>query len=77
MPPLLGDFCFAKGASFAAPRQSTMFRQRSAASLRDRESFSGPCPFGDAGMVALHHVSGTPQLIQLSVLTAAGGNGEH
>src|SRR5437899_1776421 len=56
---------------------SPVLLKRRSPSLRDRESFSGPCPFGDAGTVALHNVSGTPEVIQLSVLTPTGGNGEH
>jgi hypothetical protein len=56
----------------------TVFHQCGTASLGDRQSLSRSSPFGDAGMVALHDVSGTPESIQLSVLTAAaGGNGEH
>src|SRR6202035_1176647 len=48
---------------------SPLLGRRRPPSLRDRERLSRPCPFGDAGMVALHHVSGTPEPIQLSVLT--------
>ena len=78
MPPVLfGDFCFDQRASLAASRQSTLFRQRNAASLGDRQSPSRPCPFGDARVIAFHDIPGTPELVQLSVLTATGGNGEH
>jgi hypothetical protein len=44
MPLFPGDFCFAQGASLAAPQQSTVFRQRSPTSRGDRESLSGPSP---------------------------------
>jgi hypothetical protein len=54
-----------------------MFRQRSAASLGDRQSLSRPCPFGDARVIAFHDIPGTPELVQLPVLTTAGRNGEH
>jgi hypothetical protein len=63
-PLLLSDF-------------GTVFHQRSTASLGDRQSLSSLCPFGDARVVAFHDIPGTPELVQLAVLTAAGGNGEH
>ena len=63
-PLLLGNFC-------------TMFRQRSAASLGDRQSLSRPSPFGDARVIAFHDIPGTPELVQLAILTPAGRNGEH
>src|SRR5437879_4300845 len=74
---LLGDFCFAQGVSLVASRQSTMFRQRGAASHGDRESLSGPSSFGDARVIAFHDIPGTPELVQLAVLTPTGRNGEH
>jgi hypothetical protein len=76
-PLLLGDFCFAQGASLAASRQSTMFRQRSAASLGDGESLSGPSLSGYGRVFAFHDIASTPELVQLAVLTTAGRNGEH
>src|ERR1700751_1216158 len=63
-PLLLGNFC-------------TMFRQRSAASLGERQSLSRPRPFGDARAIAFYDIPGTPEFVQLPVLTPAGGNGEH
>jgi hypothetical protein len=45
--------------------------------LCDRQSLGGPGTFGDARVVAFHDISGTPQLIQLAVLTTAGRNGKH
>src|SRR5580700_695635 len=78
MPTLhLGDFGFAQRASIAASRQSTMFHQCGTARLGDRQSLSRPCPFGDARVIAFHDVPGTSELVQLAVLTPAGGNGEH
>jgi hypothetical protein len=54
-----------------------MFRQRSAASLGDRESFSRPCSCGDARVIAFHDIPGTAELVQLHVLATTGSNGEH
>src|ERR1700730_1659635 len=55
----------------------TVFRQRGAASLGDRQSLSRPSPFGDARMVAFDHVSRTSEFVQLAILTTAGRNREH
>ena len=46
-----------------------MFRQRSAASLSDRQSFSGPSLSGYGRVIAFHDISSTPELVQLAVLT--------
>ena len=54
-----------------------MFRQRGASSLGDRESLSGPCPFGHARVVAFDDISGTTEFIQFPVLTTASGDSEH
>jgi hypothetical protein len=55
----------------------TVFRQRGAASLGDRESLSRPSPFGDGRVVAFHDISGTSELIQFSILTPTGCYCEH
>ena len=56
MPTLLGEF-------------STALGQRRSTSLGDRESLSRPCPFGDARVIAFRDVPGTPEFVQLAVLT--------
>jgi hypothetical protein len=57
--PFLGDF-------------GTMLRGKCCpASFRDRKSLSGPCPSSYARVVARHDISGTPELVQLAVLTTA------
>src|SRR5260221_10132209 len=55
----------------------TVFRQRGASSLGDRQSLSRPCSCGDGRVIAFHHVPGTSEFVQLAILTPTGGNGEH
>jgi len=56
---------------------STILGQRCPTGFGDRESLGGPAIFSDARVIAFHDVSRAAQLVQLSVLTTAGRNGEH
>jgi hypothetical protein len=56
---------------------ATMLGKCRPSGFGDGESLSGPSTFGYTRVIALHDVSGTSELVQLSLLTAAGRNGEH